>query len=123
MKKCILPAIVALIVVSCVNKIGLPPSEPAATLPPNTCDTITYDKHIQTILANNCTSCHNSFALNGGVDLSSYALAKSKALDGRIKVRAIDNTDPKGPMPPTGLISQSERDLLLCWINNGAKQN
>lgn len=124
MKKLVILFFIAFTIVSCENKVGLPPVTAAPAPTPDACDTITYTKHIQTILSNNCTSCHNSLSASGGIDLSSYTLAKNKALDGRIKVRAIDNSDiTKGPMPPSGVISQAERDLLQCWINNGAKQN
>lgn len=123
MKKIFVLSFIVLAITSCENKVGLPPVATPAPVAPGACDTITYTKHIQTILTNNCTGCHNSSLASGGVDISTYTGAKAKALDGRMKVRAIDNSDIlKGPMPQSGLISQAERDLLQCWINNGALQ-
>lgn len=122
MKKAFLFAFAVLFLASCDNKIGLPPVTVPAPVTPGACDTVTYTKQIQTLLNNNCVSCHNSSFSSGSVDLSTYTLAKAKALDGRIKVRAIDNSDVKGPMPQGGLMPQADLDLLQCWINNGAIQ-
>lgn len=113
MKKRILPAIVALIVVSCVNKIGLPPKEVVVT--PDACDSIKYSVDIQPILTSRCAGCHTS-----APDFTNYAGAKEKVDDGTFKNRVITLKD----MPLGGpALSQTELDRIQCWINNGAPNN
>ena len=111
-------AIVA--IYSCERKKGLLPVAATVPPPPGFCDTITYAKQMKNLIDANCAnSCHSGPFPSGGVDLASYANAKTKALDGRMKARAIDGIG--GAMPQVGLLPQSQRDLIQCWINNGAK--
>lgn len=113
MKKLILPGIVALVVVSCVNKVGLPPQEVAVT--PDACDSIKYSVDIQPLLSSRCAGCHSS-----SPNFAVYADTKSKVDDGTFKNRVITLKD----MPLGGpALSQSELDKIQCWLDKGAPNN
>jgi hypothetical protein len=81
------------------------------------CDQITYVNDIQLIIANNCVSCHSNPFPSGGLDLSSYS-ALLAADPVRLQARI---TDPNNPMPPNGLMAQSDIDKVICWLGNGRK--
>lgn len=125
MKKIFLFSVTTLVVFfACDYKKGMLPAPTPAPKNSNACDTVTYSNQIQPIMTNNCASvhCHNAVTLQSGYNFAIYNDCKTAALNGRLQIRCIDNTDPNGPMPPTGLLPQSQRDLLQCWINNGALQ-
>ncbi len=109
-----------LIIFSCDNKIGLLPKQIIA-VSTNVCDSVRYSVEIKPIFDANCAfpGCHAGSVPAGGVDLTTYANAKAKVIDGRIKARAIDGQYP-GPMPASGFLPQAQLDLIVCWINNGA---
>ena len=120
MKKaiCIVTLGVIAIIASCDYKKGaLPPKE--VPLAANACDSIRYTNGVKSIIDNACISCHSGPFGSGGVDLTTYANAKIKALDGRIKDRI---TNANNPMPPFGLMSQVKVDSIKCWIDKGAPQ-
>ena len=94
---------------------------------------IDYTTQIQPILNNNCTTCHvNGGTYFGGLDLSSY----SDIIDGGSSGNTVvpynhENsllytriTLPQGDqefMPQYGApLSQSDIDLIVDWINEGA---
>lgn len=111
-------AVICLGFIACENKIGIPPKITTTPVAPNMCDSIRYNNGIKSIIDNNCAnSCHNSSIPSGGIDLSTYNLAKIKALDGRIHARI---NDAMNPMPQAGLMPQNKIDSLECWINKGA---
>ena len=77
------------------------------------CDTVTYDKHIKTIVANNClTGCHG-----GSISptLNTYALLKSQISNGKLKSTVITNKS----MPQGSSLTGTELGLFECWISNG----
>jgi len=78
---------------------------------------ITYTSHIKSMVDNNCVSCHGNL---GGVTLQTYAQVKAKADAGRILARAINGSG--GPMPQSGLMSQTNLDTLQMWLDQGALQ-
>lgn len=117
------------IVVSCsYNTKDLPepisenPSNPSApadtTTNPTPTTNITYTSHIKTIIDNNCVGCHGS---SGGVTLQTYTQVQTQANAGRILARAI-NGSGNGPMPPSGLMTQTTLDTLQMWLDQGALQ-
>ena len=115
--------IVSCLAVSCsYNKEELPEPmvelEPltVAVSPPNTV-TITYTSHIKSMVDNNCVVCHGT---SGGVTLQTYVQVKAKADAGRILARAINGSG--GPMPQSGLMSQTNLDTLQMWLDQGAPQ-
>ena len=72
----------------------------------------TYSKDKAPILQSRCNNCHSS---GQSPNMSSYDKARQQK--DRIKARAVDGNP--SPMPPSGLISISDRDKITRWINAG----
>ncbi|MEP6712243.1 MAG: hypothetical protein ABJA37_07505 [Ferruginibacter sp.] len=71
--------------------------------------------NLKNLMAAKCQSCHNNTIQNGGMN---WALdCNIVANQARIKVRAVD----QGTMPPTGPLSQAEKDIITNWITAGGK--
>ena len=70
---------------------------------------------VKTLMQANCQSCHNGSNANGGKDWT--VDCNIVANKNRIKARAVD----EGTMPPTGPLSQSEKDKITAWINAGGR--
>lgn len=69
---------------------------------------------VKNLVASRCQpGCHSNTIANGGMNWQVECnIITNKA---RIKVRAID----EGTMPPTGSLSQSEKDIITNWLNAG----
>ena len=84
----------------------------------NPCDSVaTYNQCVKFIMANNCTSCHNTNHTSGGVSLDNYndvmRVAKNGSLMGTIESQPGYNT-----MPPGGVqLSSCQVSKLNDWIN------
>ncbi len=98
---------------------------------------ISFSSQIQPIFNNSCTGCHGS---NGGLDLAAgssfgnlvnvqsqgYAGLRVASGDPAASVlwNKIENTGTYGgQMPPSGGLSESDRDLIQIWITEGALDN
>lgn len=70
---------------------------------------------VKSLMTARCQSCHNNTIQNGGMNWTiDCNIVANKA---RIKVRAVD----EGSMPPTGPLSQAEKNIITNWINAGGK--
>jgi hypothetical protein len=70
---------------------------------------------VRSLITARCNSCHNNSVQNGGMNFAiDCNIVANKT---RIKVRAVD----QGTMPPTGPLSQSEKDIITNWINAGGR--
>jgi hypothetical protein len=80
------------------------------------CDAqISYSAKVKSIFVANCTAsgCHD------GVDLPSLAeYLTAKDASQQIKI-AVKN----GVMPRNGILSAPDKAAIICWIDNGAKNN
>jgi uncharacterized membrane protein len=94
-----------------VAKVAIPP-----VIKSEDCDTVTYTKHIESIIVNECMNCHTAQSPN----LSSYASVKNILENGKLKTYVIDRQVK--PMPPGNSLPQGQKDLIQCWINNGGKE-
>jgi len=69
----------------------------------------------KSVISANCVSCHNPAGVqpnpNWAVDCN---IVNNSA---NIKIRAVD----QGTMPPTGALSQADKDKISAWINAGGK--
>jgi mono/diheme cytochrome c family protein len=73
---------------------------------------IRYTTHIAPLFAANCNSCHSSGTFP---NIGTYELAKEHATrTGGVRDRSVYGVG--GPMPPTGLMSERNRNLILRWI-------
>ncbi|MET0391817.1 MAG: hypothetical protein ABW019_01695 [Chitinophagaceae bacterium] len=72
---------------------------------------------VRTLLDANCISCHNNSQSEGGMNWTvDCNVITSQA---RIKARAVDNNP--SPMPPTGPLSQADKNKITNWINAGGR--
>jgi len=72
---------------------------------------------VRSLLNTNCVSCHNNSIANGGMNWTvdcNVVINKD-----RIKARAVDNNPSS--MPPTGPLSQADKDKITAWINAGGR--
>ena len=121
MKKTSVALLVLVIIVfnACDKKVAKPTPSVVTV---NKCDTITFTKHIKGIARVRCVACHNgtqSNVVNGNFTL--YSDLREKALNGKLKSYAVDGNPII--MPKFGSkLPQDTLDLIICWINNGAKE-
>lgn len=84
------------------------------------CDTITYTNHIKPIMEKYCLSCHGTPLAGGApIFLDTYTSVKASGSNGSLKREAIDQASMPLGGPP---LSQSNQDLISCWLNNGMKE-
>jgi hypothetical protein len=85
------------------------------------CSTISsgYNASIKPIINANCLGggCHNTGSSNG--DLTTYAGLKTKADNGSLNRRVLEDKD----MPTTGPLSLDDRKKIKCWLEGGALNN
>lgn len=113
--------LIALAVFSCTNKKGkiTPSTSGPASSGINSCDTITYAKHIAPIMNSSCVSCHS--AGNPLGDLTNYSGVKLKVDGGSFKQKVlVDKTMPKSPVAP---LTQKQLEMIQCWLDKGAPNN
>ena len=68
---------------------------------------------VRGVITNNCIICHNNSNLNGNMNWTiDCNIVTNRA---RIKARAVDEKT----MPPTGPLSQADRDKITDWLNAG----
>jgi hypothetical protein len=72
---------------------------------------------VKLLLQNNCVSCHNSGNPQGGMNWTIDC--NIVTFKNNIKLRAVDGIP--SPMPPSGLLSSSERQKITDWINAGGR--
>ena len=68
---------------------------------------------VKDLMSAKCQSCHNNTVQNGGMNWAvDCNIVANKA---NIKNRAVD----LGTMPPTGPLTQAQKDIITTWINAG----
>ncbi len=99
--------------------------EPVKAVPGNLTDTISFSADIQPIFDSKCISCH--------ANQSPY-LTADKSYESLVNGGYINTTDPEKSgiytrlhddqhPSPSGTFSQSEMNLLLTWLQQGALNN
>ena len=106
---CIL-GIIALTIVACSKELVTPVCDGSKPV---------YNTDIKSIIDATCLSvgCHNTNSKNG--DWTTYNKLKPVLDNGSFKNRIITKQD----MPKGGSLSQSEINLMQCWIDNGYTEN
>src|SRR3982750_830396 len=85
---------------------------------PTCTGTQSFTNDVNPIIESTCaiSGCHATGSFNGPGALTNY----SQIFNARLAIRtAIAN----GTMPKTGTLSTSERNTIICWIDNGAQSN
>lgn len=115
--------VVTLLMFSCSGSDD-DPITPNSNIPdpnPNNSTNITYNSHIKTIMSGNCTSCHgNPTTSSAPMSLTTYSEVKN-AVETRGLIERINNAN--NPMPQGGLMSQTNRDLVQQWKDQGFLEN
>lgn len=122
MKNILIITILNLLVVSCsYNKEELViEPEPGNGGSGGNIPTITYTSHAKAIIDSKCTTCHSSNPIDFQQVpfLTSYSLSFDKK--DRIQSRALDLMTMPISSSSTGLLTQTEKDTLQMWIDQGA---
>ncbi len=79
--------------------------------------TTSYFLDVQPIIANSCstTGCHNG-SVTSLPNFNDFNIVQANA--SMIKTRT-----QSGNMPKTGTLTQAEKDLIACWVDDGALDN
>lgn len=64
----------------------------------------------------NQTACHDANSINGPGPLTNY----NEVFDARDKIKAVIEA---GLMPQNTTLTTSQKNTIICWINNGALNN
>lgn len=116
-KQLTLTVLILLLLQSCTTAI-IDEGDPS-TLPPIT-RTITYQSDVQSIMTNNCITCHAGPAPNAGLDLSNYQNTRFSTEMGNL-IQRMNNA--ANPMPPNGLVSPELRQVMDKWVTDGFPEN
>jgi mono/diheme cytochrome c family protein len=81
---------------------------------------VTYDADIKTIIDNNCIQCHGNPPNPGPTSYTTYTQVKNGVETGNILARI---NSASNPMPQSGLMSQSLRDKIQQWKDDGLLEN
>jgi hypothetical protein len=81
---------------------------------------IKYNTDIQPIMFNHCITCHGGPAPSAGLDLSNYQNVRFSTEQGNL-IGRMNNT--ANPMPPSGLLSATDRALIDKWVADGYLEN
>ncbi|TGV02712.1 hypothetical protein [Flavivirga rizhaonensis] len=80
---------------------------------------ITYEANVKSIISGNCVQCHGNPTANGApFSLTTFTLVKNRidAIIPRIN-------SSSSPMPPTGQMSSSNRNIIQQWKDDGLLEN
>lgn len=81
---------------------------------------ITYNPDVQKIAFNHCVTCHGGVAPSANLDLTNYQNVRSSTENGALLSRI---NDISNPMPPSGLLSQEDRQIIEKWVEDGFLEN
>ncbi|MDG1728625.1 MAG: hypothetical protein P8K68_12630 [Algibacter sp.] len=80
---------------------------------------VTYNNTVRAIISNNCTNCHGNPTANGApTSYTTYTQVRN-GIDNIIS--RINNAS--NPMPQNGLMTQSLRDDIQQWKDDGLLEN
>ena len=88
---------------------------------PNPIDRIIkFDSDIQSITYNHCVTCHGGTAPSASLDLTTYQNVRAATENGTLLNRVKDSSNP---MPPSGLLSSVQRQIIEKWVADGFLEN
>lgn len=83
---------------------------------------ITYTSTVQSIIENQCISCHKQGNASGNVALDNYTKVKQYAENGLL-MGSIRHESGYSAMPPGGSLSNCNIQQLEAWIAAGSPEN
>ena len=89
------------------------------------CDTLvfTFSGAVKPILETKCVGCHNPGSLGGNIDLSTYAVVKTSADNGKL-YGSVAHQNGYSPMPKNAAkLSDCEIRQIQKWIQSGSLNN
>ncbi len=92
------------------------PSSP----PPINTNEITYELNVEPIISRECKGCHSGSSASAGLRLENYNQVRSSTENGDLLERI---NDISNPMPQSGLMNQSNRDIIENWSKNNFLEN
>jgi hypothetical protein len=102
---------------NCTKDIGVPPPPPLVN-----CDTISYLEDIKKLADENCVRCHQPGLTNGGYDFTTYGGLKSASDAGKLEFVIFEASPPKKmPQDSTNVLTEIEKAMIKCWVENGEK--
>lgn len=117
MKKTIIAGICLLMIFIACSKSG-DDNNPTPTTPDCSGAPKTFSGDVSPVIASSCaiSGCHAAGSTNGPGALTNY----TQVFNARSAIRtAVAN----GTMPKSGTISTTQKNAILCWIDNGAANN
>jgi len=84
-------------------------------------DEIDFDHQIAPIFVSNCNACHSGPDPSGGLDLTGRSGAAKTLVAGHPDESLLWQRVVDGEMPPKKPLTEAEQQLLLKWIESGAK--
>ena len=85
-------------------------------------ESVSFVADIQTIISNNCASCHTGVSPIGGIVFSSYVEIAALANSGLL-MNALTASNGVPQMPQSGPISYCNIDKITKWIEDGTPNN
>jgi len=82
--------------------------------------TIKFNPHVNEIMFNHCVTCHGGASPAASLSLTDYSSVRSGTENGNLLNRI--NNEQK-PMPPSGLLSEANRQLIEKWVTDGYLEN
>jgi mono/diheme cytochrome c family protein len=89
------------------------------------CDTVnvTYSATVAPVLKTYCVGCHSAASPSAGIDLSTYAVVKVQAANGRL-IGSITHAVGYKPMPSaTSKLGSCEISQIQAWVTKGMLNN
>ena len=120
MKKTLIAAILALLIISCKTKKDATTTAKVAPVIDCTSFALTYNSDIKTIIETNCAKCHNENE-KAGYNFLTLESVKIAANNGEL-LRSIKHAEGIDPMPAgEDKLNDITIGKIECWINNGMK--
>jgi len=82
--------------------------------------TIKFNPHVNDLMFNHCVTCHGGASPAASLPLTDYNSVRSTTENGNLLNRI---NDEEKPMPPSGLLSEANRQLIEKWITDGYLEN
>jgi hypothetical protein len=85
--------------------------------------TVSFSTEVNTVITNNCLSCHNNGFTSGGISLQGYAKVQAQALNGKL-FGSINHSGGFSKMPQgRPKLDDCTIATIKKWIDNGAPNN
>lgn len=100
--------VLAGVCLSIINFSGCKKSTSSGTYSPNCSGTYSFKTDVNTLIQNNCVSCHSEYSNYSGISSAKTSIRSQIA---------------KGSMPKNATLTSSQKDIIMCWIDSGANNN